>query len=421
MSSSMLVDKNSPYCPGCGHQSITLGLAKALESLNIDPLDVILVSDIGCCGLIDPMLACHTIHGLHGRACALASGISLAIDNPKKKVIAIQGDGGATIGIAHLLEAARRNFNLTLVVNNNQIYGMTGGQFSGLSSEAFQNDRGLTESFTRPFDIVEIAHKAGANYSARIIGKGDVSEKLKTAISAKGFSLIEILEVCPSYGVQKYSDIEHLGYLEKSFVNAFNPFTLPTNSMKPLINRSVNNVTSLFQHKLSKNVKLILAGSAGEGIQSAAELLAKAAMYSGLHVTKKGDYPITVGTGFSVSELIFSPEEIYYTGINEPDAMLVISQNGFDYVKTRIGENTSVIIDNAVHHEPMNLLFTYDFKAILGKKNAAICSIGLWLLMNEPFPFAAFEKAVKESKHGEKLSAVIERIKTIFDEIKLHA
>jgi pyruvate/2-oxoacid:ferredoxin oxidoreductase beta subunit/Pyruvate/2-oxoacid:ferredoxin oxidoreductase gamma subunit len=416
----MLVDKNSPYCPGCGHQSITVGLAKALESLNYDPLDVIIVSDIGCCGLIDPMLACHTIHGLHGRACALASGISIAIENPKKKVIAIQGDGGATIGIAHLLEAARRNFNLTLIVNNNQIYGMTGGQFSGLSNETFQSDRGIIDT-ARPFDIVEIAHKAGANYSARIIAKGDTADKLKTAISSKGFSLIEILEVCPSYGVQKYSDIEHLGYLEKSFVNAFNPFTLHETLQKPLVKKDHAPIPSGFKDNLVSGIKIILAGSAGEGIQSAAELFAKAAMYSGLHVTKKGDYPITVGTGFSVSELIFSPDEIYHTGINEPDVLLVISQNGFDYVKNRIGDKTSVIIDNAIHYDQMNVSFTYDFKAIFGKKNATICSIGLWLLMNEPFPFAAFEKAVKESKHGEKLSPVIEKIKTVFDEIKLDA
>ncbi|MEW6653042.1 MAG: thiamine pyrophosphate-dependent enzyme, partial [Bacteroidota bacterium] len=419
-SSSMLVDKNSPYCPGCGHQSITLGLAKALEKLNYDPLDVIVASDIGCCGLIDPMLACHTIHGLHGRACALAAGISIAIDNPKKKVIAIQGDGGATIGIAHLLEAARRNFNLTLIVNNNQIYGMTGGQFSGLSNETFQNDHGLVDA-VRPFDIVDIAHKAGANYSARIIAKGDIAEKLKTALSTKGFSLIEILEVCPSYGIQKYSDIEQLGYLEKSFVNAFNPFTLQAASQKPFVIKEADSDAVEFNHRLKKNIKIILAGSAGEGIQSAAELFAKAAMYSGLHVTKKGDYPITVGTGFSVSELIFSPEEIYYTGINEPDVILVISQNGFDYVKNRIGEKTSIVVDNAVRHNQINIVLSYDLKAIFGKKNAAICSIGLWILMNEPFPFAAFEKAVKESKHGEKLSVVLDKTKTIFDEIKLHA
>lgn len=420
MSSSMLIDKNSPYCPGCGHQSITLGLAKALESLNYDPLDVIVASDIGCCGLIDPMLACHTIHGLHGRACALAAGISIAIDNPKKKIIAIQGDGGATIGIAHLLEAARRNFNLTLIVNNNLIYGMTGGQFSGLSSETFQNDHGLIDA-TRPFDIVEIAHKAGANYSGRIIAKGDIAEKLKPALSTKGFSLIEILEVCPSYGVQKYSDIDQLGYLEKSFVNAFNPFALTPTSQKHYIKIDALTEQTAFQNNLQRNIKIILAGSAGEGIQSSAELFAKAAMYSGLHVTKKGDYPITVGTGFSVSELIFSPDDIFYTGINEPDVLIAISQNGFDYIKNRIGENTSIVIDNAVHRDIMNAALSYDLKAIFGKKNAAICGIGLWILMNNPFPFSAFEKAVKESKHGEKLSPVLEKTKAIFEEIKLHA
>jgi len=236
MSSSLLIDKNSPYCPGCGHLNVTLNLAKAIESLNIGPLDVIVVSDIGCCGLIDPSLASHTIHGLHGRACALASGISLAIENPNKKIIAVQGDGGATIGIAHLLEAARRNFNVTLIVNNNQIYGMTGGQLSGLSSENFQHEHANINEPISPFNLIELAKSAGASYTCQLVGKGDFSEYLKKAITINGFSIIEILEVCPSYGYQKYSEIENLGFGTTEFTNERKPFKLNKAEIKSLIN-----------------------------------------------------------------------------------------------------------------------------------------------------------------------------------------
>lgn len=420
MSSDLLIDKNSPYCPGCGHQNVTLNLAKAINSLGIDPLDVIVVSDIGCCGLIDPALASHTVHGLHGRATALASGISLAIDNPNKKVIAVQGDGGATIGIAHLLEASRRNFNLTLIINNNQIYGMTGGQLSGLSSENFQHDKANMNDPVQPFNIIELAKTAGASYGCQIIGKGDFTDYLKEAISIDGFSVVEILEVCPSYGYQKYSDIENLGYTNHKFINERKPFKLSRNEFKSLIDFDSSSDIK-FNSNLEKPLQIILAGSAGEGVQSAAELFAKAAIKCNLNVTKKGDYPITVGTGFSVSELILSPDEIHYTGIDTAEVLIAISQTGYDYSKSKIGENTIIIADNSIQNINSKNIFTFDFKTIFGKKNSAIASLGLFLILKNSFSFDAFENSLLESKHKEKLISVIEKIKSLTDEIKLPA
>lgn len=420
MSSDLLIDKNSPYCPGCGHQNVTLNLAKAINSLGIDPHDVIVVSDIGCCGLIDPALASHTVHGLHGRATALASGISLAIDNPNKKIIAVQGDGGATIGIAHLLEASRRNFNLTLIINNNQIYGMTGGQLSGLSSENFQHDKANMNDPVQPFNIIELAKTAGASYGCQVIGKGDFTDYLKEAISTNGFSVVEILEVCPSYGYQKYSDIENLGYTNHKFINERKPFKLNRNEVKSLIDFDSYSEIK-FNSNLKKPLQVILAGSAGEGVQSAAELFAKAAIKCNLNVTKKGDYPITVGTGFSVSELILSPDEIHYTGIDTADVLIAISQTGYDYSKSKIGENTFMIADNSIQNINSKNIFTFDFKTIFGKKNSAIASLGLFLILKNSFSFDAFENSLLESKHKEKLIPVIEKIKSLTDEIKLPA
>ncbi len=415
MSLSFLIDKNSPYCPGCGHLNVTLNLAKAIESLNIDPLDVIVVSDIGCCGLIDPSLGSHTIHGLHGRACALASGISLAIENPNKKIIAVQGDGGATIGIAHLLEAARRNFNLTLIVNNNQIYGMTGGQLSGLSSEKFQHDHANINESISPFNLIELAKSAGASYACKLVGKGDFSEYLKKAITTNGFSIIEILEVCPSYGYQKYSEIENLGFRTIEFTNERSPFKLNKSEIKSLINS--NEPQKYFESKLDKPVKIILAGSAGEGIQSAGELFARAAIKCKLNVTKKGDYPITVGTGFSVSELIISPNEIHYTGIEKADILIAISQTGFDYTKSKIDINTLIIADSAIQNINSSNKIVFEFGKIFGKKNSAVASLGVLINLKNFFSFNAFEDSLLESKHREKFLLLIEKIKSFTSEI----
>ncbi|MEW6003810.1 MAG: thiamine pyrophosphate-dependent enzyme [Stygiobacter sp.] len=415
MFSSLLIDKNSPYCPGCGHLNVTLNLAKAIESLNIDPLDVIVVSDIGCCGLIDPSLASHTIHGLHGRACALASGISLAIDNPNKKIIAVQGDGGATIGIAHLLEAARRNFNVTLIVNNNQIYGMTGGQLSGLSSENFQHEHANINESIPPFNLIELAKSAGASYTCQLVGKGDFSEYLKKAITINGFSIIEILEVCPSYGYQKYSEIENLGFGTTEFTNERKPFKLNKAEIKSLINFNESKI--FFESKLDKPLKIILAGSAGEGIQSAGELFARAAIKSKLNVTKKGDYPITVGTGFSVSELIISPNEIHYTGIEKADILIAISQVGFDYTKSKIDDSTIVLADSSIQNINSSNKIIFDFGKIFGRKNSAVASLGTLINLKNFFPFEAFEDSLLESKHRDKFLPLIEKIKTFTSEI----
>ena len=198
MSGRLVIKKKMPFCPGCGHTVVTHALAKALDQMEIDPLDVVVVSDIGCCGMVDGVLACHTVHGLHGRSTALALGITLGLDNPDKKVVVIQGDGGATIGLQHLLEAARQNVDMTLIVHNNMVYGMTGGQISGLSSPVFKAER-LPESRDIPaFDVCTLAHHAGASMSVRAFVGDKVDALLQEALRIDGFALIEIVEMCPA-------------------------------------------------------------------------------------------------------------------------------------------------------------------------------------------------------------------------------
>lgn len=115
-----------------------------------------------------------------------------------QKVIVIQGDGGVTIGLQHVLESARRNINMTLVVMNNLLYGMTGGQISGLSTQKFKEQRQF-EVDVPPFDIIKLAHLSGAAFSARATSIKTFTDVLTDALRTDGFSIVELSSLCTSY------------------------------------------------------------------------------------------------------------------------------------------------------------------------------------------------------------------------------
>ncbi len=202
MNTKFLKTTELPYCKGCGHHLIARNTAIGLEKNGLTPLDVILVTDIGCHGIIDRCFDIHTVHALHGRSVALGAGIALGLSDPKKKVIVFIGDGGATIGLQHLLESARLNINMTVVIHNNMLYGMTGGQASGLTPCGFKTTITPEGNPTTGYDICALAHSAGAPYVRRIIGRGNFSDELAEAFKVNGFCLVDVVELCPSYGVK---------------------------------------------------------------------------------------------------------------------------------------------------------------------------------------------------------------------------
>jgi 2-oxoglutarate ferredoxin oxidoreductase subunit beta len=181
-------------------------VAVAVDNLCHDPehpLDrekVVIVSGIGCSSRAAGYLDFNSIHTTHGRAIAFATGIKLA--NPSLTVIVVTGDGDCSaIGGNHLIHAARRNLDMTVVVFNNNIYGMTGGQFSPTTP---RGDRATTAPYgviDRPFDIAQLAAGAGASFT----GRGDTYHVRETtaliqrAIRHKGFSLVDCYSVCPTY------------------------------------------------------------------------------------------------------------------------------------------------------------------------------------------------------------------------------
>jgi len=194
----------SPFCPGCGNGETTNAFLRAVRDLGHEDLsEFAFVSGIGCGAWIpSPHFKADTLHTTHGRAIAFATGLKLA--NPELKVVVISGDGDlAAIGGNHLIHAARRNIDMTVICSNNYIYGMTGGQ---VSSTTFSGDRTSTSPYgnpERPFDLARLVAAAGANYVARWTTAHPIqaSRAMKAALEKKGFTFVEMVSQCPTaYG-----------------------------------------------------------------------------------------------------------------------------------------------------------------------------------------------------------------------------
>jgi 2-oxoglutarate/2-oxoacid ferredoxin oxidoreductase subunit beta len=188
------------WCPGCGDYGILMALKQAIFELKLDPEQTMLVSGIGCGSQAPHLVKVYGFHSLHGRALPVATAMKMA--NHKMNVIVIGGDGdGYGIGVAHLINSARRNFNVTYIVQNNQVYGLTKGQTSPTSEDKFKTKttpEGVIEPQMKPLSL---ALSAGATFLARGFA-GDVAglkELIKEAILHKGFALIDTLQPCVTF------------------------------------------------------------------------------------------------------------------------------------------------------------------------------------------------------------------------------
>ncbi len=188
------------WCPGCGHGIVLNGLLRAVEELGIAKNDLVMVSGIGCSSRISGYVDFHTLHTIHGRALAFATGVKMGL--PKLNIIVPMGDGDAlAIGGNHFIHAARRNIDITAIVMNNRIYGMTGGQFSPLSGYGIKASTAPYFNIDHDFDIVQIATGAGASFVARTTTYHvkQMSDIIRQAILHKGFSVVEVFSQCPTY------------------------------------------------------------------------------------------------------------------------------------------------------------------------------------------------------------------------------
>lgn len=188
------------WCPGCGHGILMRAITVAIEELGLDKDKICIVSGIGCSSRAAGYMDFATLHTTHGRALAFATGLKMA--NPELHVIVITGDGDCSaIGGNHLIHACRRNIDITTIVFNNNIYGMTGGQYSPTTPHM---DKGTTAPYgniDKPFDICSLAQGAGATYVARATAyhAKQMINYVKKGIMHKGFSLVEGMSACPTY------------------------------------------------------------------------------------------------------------------------------------------------------------------------------------------------------------------------------
>jgi len=190
------------WCPGCGNGIVLGAFARAMEEMNIDRDSTVIVSGIGCSSRATTYLDFNTLHTTHGRALAFATGVKLA--EPRLKVFVFMGDGDSSaIGGNHLIHACRRNIDITAIIINNNIYGMTGGQYSPLTPMGKKATTAPYGMMERNFDLCELVKGAGATFVAR--GTTYHAKQLGDLIVAgaqhQGFSVIEAMSQCPvSYG-----------------------------------------------------------------------------------------------------------------------------------------------------------------------------------------------------------------------------
>ena len=175
-------------------------LLRAIEKLGLSKNEIVMVSGIGCSSRISGYVDFHTLHTIHGRALAFATGVKLS--RPELNLIVPMGDGDAlAIGGNHFIHAARRNMDITAIVMNNRIYGMTGGQYSPLSGYGTLATTAPYTNIDQDFDVVELSIASGASFVARTTTYHvqQMADIIRKAILHKGFSVVEILSQCPTY------------------------------------------------------------------------------------------------------------------------------------------------------------------------------------------------------------------------------
>lgn len=409
-----------PFCRGCGHAHVLRKLNDALVRLQLEACKVCLVTDIGCIGLADSLFALpHTVHTTHGRSTAFATGIELAdgvLADSGLKTIVLIGDGGAMIGLLHLVNAALLNADVTVILCNNYLFGMTGGQNSAFSPLDFITATTPKGNVIPPLDICRLMIDSNAGFVARKLATDqDLAATIADAIAFPGFSMVEVVELCTEFGSRRNqlsgtvlrsiveSHGQQLGVLRRDevrkefgriYVEKFPPDGRKGGG------KGEGFIGTKFTNRLTKKFGMVLAGSAGEKVQSSASTFCEAAALSGLFSTQKNDNPVTQGSGFSLAEVCLSPGRINYTGIDEPDVVIAVSREGSRELAGRgvFGRchlETAVICDSDVEiPETRGSIIRLPLRKTFTPARAALGALFIALARLEVFPGVALTETI---------------------------
>ena len=186
------------WCSGCGNGIVLGSMLRAIDAIGLDNDKVAVVSGIGCSGRASTYVDFNTLHTTHGRALTFATGLKLA--RPEMTVLVVMGDGDAlAIGGNHFIHSARRNIDLTAIIFNNYIYGMTGGQISPTTPQGMVASTARAGNIEAAFDVAKLAEAAGASFVARgtAFQVDQLDELMEKAIRKKGFSVVDVIAQCP--------------------------------------------------------------------------------------------------------------------------------------------------------------------------------------------------------------------------------
>jgi len=457
-------DAKLPYCRGCGHALVVRQLSRALERLSLPSRSVVLTTDIGCVGLADSLFPyLHTVHTTHGRSTAMATGMALAeavLPASGLKPIVMIGDGGAMIGLLHLVHAAQLNVDVTVLVHNNFLFGMTGGQQSAFTPLNWITATTPEGNTIAPLDLLALLRAAHAGFLARQFATdSDLGDVIADAIAFPGFAVVEILEICTSYGGLK-SDAPQVPRKRESSGNALREVAArqgysigrveddgqrPTFSQlyrrdleskmipilakegsatagqhvdvakqpQPLPPAAEGSREESRSHSLqegsggkvqdsrsqiqgTKKLHMVIAGTAGERVQSSAALLCRAALSVAFYTTQKNDNPVTQGSGFSLSEICLSSKSIDYTGVETVDVVIAVSQDGWNELQAngtlaQLKPSTLLLLDAELEiSNPTGRVIRQPFRRDATPKRAALAAIAFWLSMEPLLPSAAW-------------------------------
>lgn len=188
------------WCPGCGDYSVQAAIQRAAANVGLEPENLALISGIGCSGRLSGYIKSYGFHGIHGRSLPIAQGVKMA--NRELTVIASGGDGdGFAIGMGHTVHAIRRNMDITYIVMDNQIYGLTKGQTSPRSGTGFKTKSTPEGSIEQAVSPMELAISSGATFVAQSFSTDlkDLTAMIEAGINHKGFSFINVFSPCVTY------------------------------------------------------------------------------------------------------------------------------------------------------------------------------------------------------------------------------
>jgi 2-oxoglutarate ferredoxin oxidoreductase subunit beta len=254
------------WCPGCGDFSVQAAIQRAAANVGLEPEELAVISGIGCSGRISGYINAYGLHGIHGRALPIAQGVKLA--NRELTVIASGGDGdGFAIGMGHTVHAIRRNLDVTYIVMDNQIYGLTKGQTSPRSAEGFKTKSTPEGSIETTLSPLEIALSAGATFVAQSFSSDlkQLTYLIEEGLKHKGFSLINVFSPCVTF-----NKVNTYDWFKENIVNLEQfPDYDPSNRIAAMTKIMETNgmVTGLiYQNKERKAYDELIVGFKPEGL-----------------------------------------------------------------------------------------------------------------------------------------------------------